>query len=116
MSRTARDNSYGRANYSDAWIQSQANRITQLSTRDKKTYKSVEDKQHRMINILKKQREDDQKKQKLRRIANELMEIKSQLLKASLKYEMIERTGSGLDDYVKDLSTLKSINTLFEKI
>jgi hypothetical protein len=41
MSRTIRDNSGTRTNFTDARIQSQANRITQLSVKDRKTYKLI---------------------------------------------------------------------------
>ena len=116
MSRTIRDNSGTRTNFTDAWIQSQANRITQLSTKDRKTYKSVEEKQQRMINILKQQREEEETKQKLKRIATELNNIKDHLLNTILKYEKVEEEGTELETYETDLSTLKSIKTLFEKI
>ena len=116
MSRTIRDNSCSRTNFTDEWIQSQANRITKLSTKDQKSYKSVEDKQQRMINILKQQREEDVTKQKLKRVANELNIIKDHLLNTILKYEQLENEGGELETYETDLSRLKSIKTLFEKL
>jgi hypothetical protein len=116
MSRTIRDNSCSRTTFTDAWIQSQANRITQLSAKDRKTYKSVEEKQQRMITILKQQREEEHTKQKLKRIATELNDIKDHLLNTILKYEKVEKEGAELDTYETDLSTLKSIKTLFENL
>jgi len=116
MSRTIKEHPCSRSNYSDEWIQSQANRITKLSTKDKKLYKSVEDKQQRLINILKQDRVEEETKQKLKHVAIELNIIKDHLLNKILKYEKIEREGTRLQTYETDLNILNSIKLLFEKL
>ena len=116
MSRKRRDSSSSLP-FSDAWIQSQANKIENLSEKDRRQHKTVEEKRQWMIDILTKRREEEGNKCKLRQIAKEFYEINNMLMEKSNKYKKIERESFDKDNtYEADMATLQSIKELLKKI
>ena len=118
MSRKRRDSSSGGFfPFSDSWIKFQADKIDNLSEKDRRTHKTVEEKRQWMIDILTKRREEENTKCKLRQIAKEFYEINKILMEKSNKYKKIEREGFEKDNtYEADMATLQSIKELLKKI
>ena len=118
MSRKRRDSSSGGFfPFSDSWIKFQADKIDNLSEKDRRTHKTVEEKQQWMIDILTKRREEEGNKCKLRQITKEFNEIKDLLLEKINKYKQIERESFDKDNtYEADMLMMKSIKKLLEKI